>query len=169
MSCLANMHAPDALLEIAEAQMANVPMEPQSPDSVRLSLLSQIVSEISLSMQFDLCEVQRNRLVHSSNGLLQWIGLNAVERQLEKPGGLAGVLQLIVALSHTEQVPDGVCTYYLRECGMTHCKLESLSRDARELAMVRPMVEWCSEAAGKQGELAGFLDQVEALLASSNK
>ena len=79
-------YAPDALLAITEAQMASVPMEPQGPDAVRLSLLSQIVSEIALSMQFDITEVQRDRLIRSSNGLLQWIGLSAIERRLEKPG-----------------------------------------------------------------------------------
>jgi len=97
-------YAPDALLAIAEVQMASVPAEPQGPEVVRLSLLSQIVSEISASMQFDISEVQRNRLIRSSNGLLQWIGLNAIERQLKKPGGLATVLQLVTAFSYFEQV-----------------------------------------------------------------
>lgn len=97
-------YAPDALLAMAEAQMANVPVEPQDSDVVRLSLLSQIVSEISLSVQFDISEVQRDRLIHSSNDLLRWMGLNAIEQLLEKPGGLTTVLQLIAAFSYTEQV-----------------------------------------------------------------
>lgn len=80
-------YAPDVLLTVAEAQIAQVPSEPQSPDVVRLSLLSQIVSEISLSVQFDISEEQQNRLIRSSSGLLQWMGLNAIERQLEKAGG----------------------------------------------------------------------------------
>jgi len=332
-------HAPDALLAIAEDQMASSPMEPQGLDAVRLSLLSQIVSEISLSMQFDISEEQRNRLVCSSNGFLQWMGLNAIERQLEMPGGLAAVLQLVAAFSYPEQVralgwmvhraarsptkgeihkglvaalqealpmtipadelrrlvdsmrghmrqlawaepwlfqdvvlpllqneranTDDACEiwiqelacllevelkqqprlferaregqttniasflfayssperqqssltllqvvlkrqqrvvqqplastsdwtrwdgalvvsmwilaftrwgqYYLRGRGITDHKLEALSRSARELAMVRPMGEWRSEVAGTQRELAGFLDQVEELLASSDE
>lgn len=88
---------PDALMALVEAQLVHVPMEPQRPDAVRLSLLSQIVSEISLSVQFDINEVQRHCLVCSSNGLLQWMGLNAIERKLEGPTGLAAVLQLISA------------------------------------------------------------------------
>ncbi len=59
--------------------------------------------------------------------------------------------------------------YYLRERGMTNRELEDLSRDARELAMVRPMDEWRPKGAGNQGELSAFLDQVEELLASSDK
>ncbi|MBT2792197.1 VPA1262 family protein [Paraburkholderia strydomiana] len=97
-------HAPDTLLTIAEDQAARLSVEPHNPDVVRLSLLSQIVSEISLSVQFDISEVQRDRLVCSSNGLLQWIGLNAIERQLAKPGGLTLALQLVAAFTYVERV-----------------------------------------------------------------
>lgn len=332
-------YAPDALLVIAEAQMANVPMEPQDSEAMRLSLLSQISSEISLSLEFGINEVQRNLLVHSSNGLLRWMGLNAIEMELEKPGGLATVLQWVADFAYPERVrtlgwmvhhaakneekadtykglvealhealpamipagelkhlidsmrghmrqlawaepwlfqdvvlplwrnervnTDDTCEiwvqelkgmlepqqkdlpqlfdrtregqttnitaflfayssherqlvslesmqailkkqrrivqqplastsnwtrwngalkvslwmlafskwaeYYLRQRGMNNSELERLSRDAQELALVRPMVEWRSEVAGKQDELATFLDEVEELLASSDE
>lgn len=97
-------YASDDLLGIAEVQMAEVPIEPKGRDVMRLSLLSQIVSEISLSVLFDVGEGQRNRLVRSSNGLLQWMGLNAIEQQLEKSGGLAATLQLVAAYSYPERV-----------------------------------------------------------------
>ncbi len=97
-------YSPDTLLEIAEDQAARVPKEPQASDAVRLSLLSQIVSEISQSVQFDISERQRDRLVRSNNGLLKWMGLNAIKIQLEKPGGLASVLQSVTAFAYPEQV-----------------------------------------------------------------
>ena len=98
-------YIPDALLTIAETQIARVPREPQSSDVVRLSLLSQIVSEISLSVQFGISEGQRDRLVRSSNGLMQWMGLSAIETQLEKSGGLAIVQQqLMAAFTNPERV-----------------------------------------------------------------
>ena len=97
-------YSPDTLLAIAEAEIASLPMELQGLDAVRLSLLSQIVSEISLSIQFDISGVQRDRLIRSSNGLLQWLGLNAIERQLEKPEGLATVLQLIATFTYPKYV-----------------------------------------------------------------
>jgi hypothetical protein len=332
-------YAPDTLLAIAEAQVSGLPMEPKGPDAVRLSLLSQIVSDISLSVQFDISEGQRDLLVQSGNGLLQWMGLNAIEMQLEKPGGLATVLQLVTAFAYPERVralgwmvhhaagnpkkaeiykglvaalhdalpatipaeelrrlvdsmrghmrqlawtepwlfqdvvfpllrndranTDDACEiwvqelaallepelkhqprqfdraregqttnitaflfayssperqqaslksiqailkrqrrvvqqplastsdwtrwdgalmvsmwvltftrwgqYYLLGRDMTDCEFEELSRDARELAMVRPMVEWRSESVGRPGQLAVFLDQVEELLASSDE
>ena len=97
-------YSSDTLLAIAEAQVARVPMEPQASDAVRLSLLSQIISEISLSVLFDISEGQRDRLVRSGNGLLQWMGLNAIEMQLEKPGGLDSVLQWMVVFTYPERV-----------------------------------------------------------------
>ncbi len=97
-------YAPDVLVSIAEAQMASVPMEPQGPDTVRLSLLSQVVSEISLTVQFGASSRQRDRLVRSSSGLLQWMGLCAIETQLEKPGGLNAVLQLVATFGYPERV-----------------------------------------------------------------
>ncbi|NTV67202.1 MAG: hypothetical protein HGB06_05865 [Chlorobaculum sp.] len=97
-------YAPDALLKIAENQMRNVPEEPQGVDVVRLSLMSQIVSEISCSVVFDISELQRNLLIHSRNGLLKWMGLNAIEMQQEKPGGLAAVQLSVSAFSSPEQV-----------------------------------------------------------------
>ncbi|MFL9895978.1 VPA1262 family protein [Paraburkholderia sp. RL17-381-BIF-C] len=97
-------YAPDILLRVVEAEAANVPKEPQSADVIRLSLLSQIVSDISLSVQFGISELQRDRLIRSSNGLLQWMGLNALERQLEKPEGLSAVLQLTGAFAYPERV-----------------------------------------------------------------
>lgn len=56
--------------------------------------------------------------------------------------------------------------HYLRERSITDRELDQLSREASELAMVRPMVEWRSESAGKQGPLAAFLDQVEEITAA---
>lgn len=97
-------YAPDALLAISEAQIVNLPPEPQGSDAVRLSLLSQIVSEISVSIVFDISEVQRDRLISSRNGLLHWMGMNAIERELEKPEGLSAGLQLIATFPCSERV-----------------------------------------------------------------
>lgn len=97
--------SPSALLAIAEAQLPHLPEEqPQCRDAVRLSLLSQIVSEVSLTIQFDISEAQIDLLVASKNGLLRWMGLRAIERQLEKSGGIGSALQFISAFSHPERV-----------------------------------------------------------------
>lgn len=97
-------YSPGALLKITEAHLAGVPIEPQGSDSVRLSLLSQISSEIALSVQLNISEWQINLLTRSSSGLLQWMGLNAIEMQLEETEGPAKVLQLVASFSHPERV-----------------------------------------------------------------
>lgn len=97
-------YVPNTLLEIAEAQILEIPMDDQSPNIIRLSLLSQIISEISLSVQFDISEIQRDRLLRSNNALLQWMGLHAIEMQLEKPDGLTAVLSLVTTFTAPNQV-----------------------------------------------------------------
>ncbi|TBD04584.1 hypothetical protein ELH21_09350 [Rhizobium leguminosarum] len=96
--------APNALLGIAETEMASVPIEPQSPDAVRLSLLSQIVSDISQSAGFDINKTQRDCLIRSRNGLLRWMGFIAIEQMLETPEGRAAALELIAVFSYPDQV-----------------------------------------------------------------
>ena len=97
-------YVPDALLKITEARITSMTGELEVSNVLARSLLSQIVSEISLSVEFDINEVQRNLLVQSSSGLLKWLGLNAIEMLLEKPEGLAAVQELLAALSYPEQV-----------------------------------------------------------------
>lgn len=97
-------YTPGCLLKIAEGKISKLPMESDETEVVRLSLLSQIVSEISLSIQFDMSKNQRDNLVRCNHGLLQWMGLNAVERQLDTPGGLASVLSLLEVFSSQERV-----------------------------------------------------------------
>lgn len=94
---------PDVLLATAKGQMT-VSMEPQASDAMRQSLLSQIISEIALSVQFDINERQLNQLINSGNGLLHWMGLNAIEMQLAKPEGLGTVLQWVAVFTPSEKV-----------------------------------------------------------------
>lgn len=96
--------APDALLLIVEAQLASVSTDPQELNTVQLSLLSQVVSEISLTVQLGADARQRDRLVGSSSGLLQWMGLCAIETQLEMPENLNAVLQLVATFDYPKRV-----------------------------------------------------------------
>ncbi|MBA8863598.1 hypothetical protein FHW11_000684 [Pantoea agglomerans] len=97
-------HAPDCLLTIADAQISSLQIELEESEVMRLSLLSQIVSEVSLSIQFNISKIQRDSLVHSNQGLLKWLGFNAIERQLDTPEGLTSVLSSLETLSHQERV-----------------------------------------------------------------
>ena len=97
-------HAPEALLSITEAQAATVSEDSKQSDAVKLSLLSQIVSAIALGVQFGLSDVQRDRLIRSSNGLLKWMGLNFLESQLQKPNGVRDVVLYTSSFSHRERI-----------------------------------------------------------------
>ncbi|MBB3323675.1 hypothetical protein FHW74_003199 [Atlantibacter sp. RC6] len=97
-------HAPDCLLTIAEAQISRLQIEHEESEVMRLSLLSQIVSEVSLSIQFNISKIQRDRLVHSNQGLLKWLGFNTIERLLDIPAGLMSVLSCLENLTHQERV-----------------------------------------------------------------
>jgi hypothetical protein len=97
-------HAPDALLSIAEGQAATVQEDSRQSDAVKLSLLSQIVSDLALGVQFGLTDVQRDRLIRSPNGLLKWMGLNFLESQLQKPNGVRDVVQYTASFDHRERI-----------------------------------------------------------------
>ena len=98
------VHDPDVLLSLTEAQTGTVSMESRQTDAVKLSLLSQIISEISLGAEFGLSDVQRDRLICSANGLLKWLGLNALESQLKKPDGVRNVVRYTSSFNHRERV-----------------------------------------------------------------
>ena len=59
--------------------------------------------------------------------------------------------------------------YYLGKLRVTDRELESLSQNARELAMVRPMDDWLSQRHHNKGQLAAFLEQVEELISIRNR
>ncbi|MEJ7889890.1 VPA1262 family protein [Acinetobacter baumannii] len=95
---------PDVLLEIAEKQILDIPTDNQSSKIIRLSLLSQIVSEISLSVQIRITEIQLERLLSSSSALLYWMGLHAIQIELEKPNGLSKAISLITNFTTANQI-----------------------------------------------------------------
>lgn len=97
-------HAPDRLLELVEMQISLLPKEIDKSEAVRLFLLSQIVSEISFSIQFGISKIQRDLLVRSKQGLLKWMGFNAIEQLLEAPDGLSSVLSFLEIFSPQEQI-----------------------------------------------------------------
>lgn len=98
------LYAPDSLLNITETQILTLPIEPSETEAVRLSLLSQIVSEISLSIELDISKIQLESLIYSEQGLLRWMGLNALERQLDTPDEFASVLSLLETFPYQERV-----------------------------------------------------------------
>ncbi|MFV8192724.1 VPA1262 family protein [Acinetobacter soli] len=74
------MYEPKLLIALMEKELES---ELCSADIVKLSLLGQIVSEISLSVELDaLSEEQLNLLIGSNIALIRWFGWNALEQRI---------------------------------------------------------------------------------------
>lgn len=97
-------HDPNALLLITEAQAVTIKTESSQADAVKLSLLSQIVSEIAHGAILGLRDKQKSRLICSSNGLLKWMGLNALESHLVQPDGVRDVLRGMSSFGVQEKI-----------------------------------------------------------------
>jgi len=97
-------HNPDALISITEAQASTILPDGRQTNTVMLSLLSQIVSEIALGAEFGLRDAQRDKLIQSTNGLLKWMGLNALESQLRKQNGVHDVVQYTSSFNYRERI-----------------------------------------------------------------
>jgi hypothetical protein len=97
-------YAPDDLVTIFEEQALLLPNKPDEKDTMRLSLLSQVVSEVSISTELGINNVQLNSLVDSKNELLKWMGFNVIESQLYETGVISFLQTLISAFTSFERV-----------------------------------------------------------------
>ncbi|MDP9759555.1 MULTISPECIES: VPA1262 family protein [Agrobacterium] len=97
-------YAPNKILAIATDQMKDMPAEARSANVQRMLVLSQIISEISQSVMFEINRDQRASLVQSDIALLHWLGLNAIETRLQEPEARDSSLNLIYTLPPAAQV-----------------------------------------------------------------
>lgn len=75
--------APEKLVRLSERYALQLDKEAHHQDAIKLSLLSQVVGEVSLSIDFGITNEQRESLLQSTNGLLKWMGLASL-RALSK-------------------------------------------------------------------------------------
>lgn len=78
-------HSPDALVRLAASQVSLLPTGLNADQSVGLSLLSQIASEVAITGEAHSEETQRTSLIKSANGFLQWMGWNLIDGELAEP------------------------------------------------------------------------------------
>ncbi|TXT29788.1 MAG: hypothetical protein FD131_2254 [Rhodocyclaceae bacterium] len=67
--------APEKLVKLSERHAATLDTEAHHRDAIKLSLLSQIIGEVSLAIVFGIADEQRESLLRSTNGFLKWMGL----------------------------------------------------------------------------------------------
>lgn len=70
--------APEKLVTLSERHAATLDKEAHHRDAIKLSLLSQIVGEVSLAIVFGIADEQRESLLRSTNGFLKWMGLDSL-------------------------------------------------------------------------------------------
>lgn len=78
--------------------------EPGHADIIRLSLLSQIVSEISLSIELLPNYSRTCTLLNSCNGLIRWMGLYALEQMIHQTKDVTSELGLLSRFDRTKKV-----------------------------------------------------------------
>jgi len=88
--------APERLVKLSESYAATLDKEAHHRDAIKLSLLSQIVRDISLAIVFGIADDQRESLLRSTNGLLQWMGLASLREASKK---LDGAKRVVVRLA----------------------------------------------------------------------
>ncbi|WP_139326741.1 VPA1262 family protein [Pseudomonas flexibilis] len=70
---------PDKLVNLSEHYSSTLDKVEHHQDAIKLSLLSQIVGEVSLTIAFGITDEQQKSLLRSTNGLLKWIGLASLK------------------------------------------------------------------------------------------
>ncbi|WP_289117594.1 VPA1262 family protein [uncultured Idiomarina sp.] len=95
---------PKSLLELVAEESPKIPKEPDHADIIRLSLLSQIVSEISLSIELLPNYSRTCTLLNSCNGLIRWMGLYALEQMIHQTKDVTSELGLLSRFDRTEKV-----------------------------------------------------------------
>lgn len=88
--------APEKLVKLSECYAATLDNEEHHRDAIKLSLLSQIIGEVTFSIVFGIADEQRESLLRSRNGLLKWMGLDSL-RDESKTG--KGAKQVVARLA----------------------------------------------------------------------
>ena len=98
-------YAPESLIALVDREVKCLAIEFQQTDTVRLSLLGQVVSEISICSEFGaISERQQKQLLESEIVLMNWLGWNTLERQLQSPNEPELTLKGLSNFSYTEKL-----------------------------------------------------------------
>ncbi|BBL75429.1 VPA1262 family protein [Methylomagnum ishizawai] len=98
------LYSPNTLLFLTENCVVTLSEEPQQKDAVKLSLLSQIINEIALTIEYGIRDAQRDYLILNANGFLKWMGLNALKSQLKKPDDVHNIVGYLSRFSYREKI-----------------------------------------------------------------
>ncbi|NVK23370.1 MAG: hypothetical protein HWE10_00445 [Gammaproteobacteria bacterium] len=97
-------NAPDLLIERVENEAKCLDVEFSITETIRLSLLGQIINEISLSHQFNqISGSQQEALLNSSLSFIKWLGWNILKQTLIVRNDLKSINQQVSNFNSGEQ------------------------------------------------------------------
>ena len=95
-------YQPKSLIDLVEKELLT---ELKSTDIVKLSLLGQIVSEISLSLEFhSVSEEKLQILLASKISFLRWLGWNALEQSIISSSDISKINKCLANFEYTEKI-----------------------------------------------------------------
>lgn len=98
-------YAPESLIALVEREVKYLAIEFQPTDTVRLSLLGQVVSEISMCSELGvISERQQKQLFESDISLMNWLGWNTFEQQLQSSNELELTFDGLSNFSYIEKL-----------------------------------------------------------------
>jgi len=98
-------NAPEVLIEHIEKVVKDLSDEYSSSETIRLSLLGQIINEISLSQQFgNVNNFQLETLLKSNLSFVKWLGWNTLDQKLKVQSDIEGVSTQVSTFSAKEKV-----------------------------------------------------------------
>ncbi|MGE8047143.1 VPA1262 family protein [Pseudomonas monteilii] len=95
--------APEKLVKLSEQHAAVLDNE-HHRDAIKLSLLSQIIGEISLTIAFGIGDRQKESLLQSSNGLLKWMGLASLREESKTEDGAKRVTERLASFDRETSI-----------------------------------------------------------------
>jgi len=98
-------NAPELLIDRIEEEVSYLNGEFSSKETIRLSLLGQIINEISLSQLFgNVNDFQQKALLNSNLPFVRWLGWNIIEQKLQTLNDIEDVSTQVSTFSTEDQI-----------------------------------------------------------------
>ncbi|MFJ4088460.1 VPA1262 family protein [Pseudomonas psychrophila] len=96
--------APEKLVKVSERYAATLDNEAHHRDAIKLSLLSQIVGEVSFAIAIGINNEQKESLLQSANGFLKWMGLASLRDASKSLSGAKQVVERLASFDQQESI-----------------------------------------------------------------
>ena len=99
------LYAPELLIAITEKEVKNLTIESQSTDVVKLSLLGQIFSEVSIDLEFrEISGKKQKLLIESKIPLMKWFGWKSLEQDIQSVSNSKLIVSKLSCLTYDEKI-----------------------------------------------------------------